>query len=108
MARKIIHQLIDDIDGSELVDAGETVTFGLDGVTYEIDLSDENALALRAAIARYVEAGRRTSQTKPTHVRRRISTRNLDAVRAWAREHGHAISDRGRISAAIQAAYNAR
>ena len=52
MARKIVHQLVDDLDGTVLeVGSGETILFSLDGTAYEIDLTDENAAALRDALA---------------------------------------------------------
>ena len=58
MAREVIEKLIDDLDGSE---ATETVTFGLDGTTYEIDLNKKNAAALRKALEPYVKAARKGS-----------------------------------------------
>ena len=51
MAQKVNIVLVDDIDGSE---ATETVTFGLDGTSYEIDLNDANAARLREAMAEFV------------------------------------------------------
>ena len=60
MARRIVHQLVDDLDGSVLeVGEGETVLFSLDGTAYEIDLTDANAAALREILAPYVDAARR-------------------------------------------------
>ena len=62
MARRIVHQLVDDVDGTVLeVGEGETVLFSLDGVAYEIDVSDENAAALRNAFATYIDAARPVS-----------------------------------------------
>jgi hypothetical protein len=60
MAQKVQTFLIDDLDGSE---AEGTVLFGLDGVHYEIDLSTDNAKALRTALARYTDAGRKVTGT---------------------------------------------
>ena len=57
MAQRVHVVLVDDIDGS---DAGETVTFGLDGSTYEIDLNEKNAAALREALSPYVGHARRS------------------------------------------------
>ncbi len=108
MARQIIQQLVDDVDGSEIpAGTGGTIRFGVDGATYEIDLTDENAAALRTALAPYVTAGRRTSTTKRSAAGRTRSTRDLDAIRAWARENGHQVSDRGRVPVAVLAAYDA-
>ncbi|HEY3480102.1 MAG TPA: Lsr2 family protein, partial [Streptomyces sp.] len=61
MAQKVLVEILDDIDGST---AAQTVQFGLDGVTYEIDLSDENATALRDELARFIGAGRRIGGRK--------------------------------------------
>jgi hypothetical protein len=106
MAQRVSIVLEDDIDGSE---ADETVTFALDGLTYEIDLNAKNAAALRDALAPYVgharrSAGRRTSG-RPAGGRG-SGKRDLADVRAWARSNGHKVSDRGRISAEVQAAYD--
>lgn len=57
MARSISIVLTDDLDGGV---AEETVTFGLDGVDYEIDVSSEHASQLRAALGAYVNAARTT------------------------------------------------
>ena len=61
MARTLVVTLTDDLDGG---DADETVTFGLDGKSYEIDLSEANAEKLRKALAPFVEKG--TATTKPS------------------------------------------
>ncbi|GAA4353190.1 histone-like nucleoid-structuring protein Lsr2 [Microbacterium rhizosphaerae] len=115
MAKKIIQQLVDDLDGSLLEDgAGDTILFSLDGIAYEIDLSDANAAALRDALASYVAAGRRVSRTgsasaTPT---RRSRTRGgavneNAAIREWAGSNGYSISSRGRIPENVVVAYNA-
>jgi hypothetical protein len=110
MAQRVQILLEDDFDGSP---ADETVTFGLDGVTYEIDLSADNAAKLRDVLAPYVGHGRRSGGRKsaPAAARgpsrtRSGATKDLSAVREWARQNGHKVSDRGRISAEIQAAYD--
>lgn len=115
MAQKVQVLLVDDLDGGE---AKETVKFGLDGVNYEIDLSDSNAQGLRDALATYVEKARklgRASTGRATAARSRgTSTSSSDreqnrAMREWARRNGYKnVSDRGRISQEIQDAYNAR
>jgi hypothetical protein len=106
MAQRVNIVLEDDIDGS---DADETVTFALDGVTYEIDLNGKNAAKLRDALAPYVgharrAAGRRSTGRGPAG--RGATKRDLADVRQWARSNGHKVSDRGRISAEVQAAYD--
>lgn len=109
MAQKVQVVLTDDVDGG---DADETVQFALDGISYEIDLSDANAEALREALAPYVDAARRiggrASRRSSTAKSRPASERvDMSNVRAWARENGYQISDRGRVSSEVRAAYEA-
>ncbi len=107
MAQKVTIVLLDDLDGSE---ADETVQFGVDGKHYEIDLNEKNAQKLRDALAPWVGHARRAEGGS---TRRRSSSRaasgasNLKEVREWARANGHQVSDRGRVSAAVQEAYDA-
>lgn len=108
MAQKVNIILVDDIDGSE---ATETVTFGLDGTTYEIDLNDENAAKLRDALATYVGHGRKVG-AGPRRGRRTSSSSSSGGpsakeVREWARANGHEVPDRGRVSAEVREAYDA-
>ena len=106
MAQKVNIVLVDDLDGTE---ATETVTFGLDGTTYEIDLNDANAAALREAMSGYVGHAR-----KVTGGGRRgrkssggSSSSNTKDVREWAKAQGMDVSERGRLSADVQQAYDA-
>lgn len=105
MARKVIYQLVDDIDSTSLAEGeGETVQFALDGTDYEIDLSDSNAKKLRDALADYVSAARTVAKTRKTKSAGSAASRpkrDLAAIRAWARAEGHKISDRGRIPGSI-------
>jgi len=111
MARKIVHQLVDDIDGTVLDPGqGQTVLFSLDGIAYEIDLTDRNADALREALSPYVSAGRAVSGGRGRRSSTRAGSagrRDLAAVRTWARENGRTVSDRGRVPAAVLEAYDA-
>lgn len=112
MARKQITQLIDDLDGQTLEEGGETVLFSLDGRPYEIDLSSEHASELRDALKPYIDAGRSVGASARTVTSRSRSTRRQDgrdlgAVRQWARDNGHTISERGRIPASILDAFDA-
>jgi len=111
MAQRVQVLMTDDLDESE---ATETVQFGLDGVAYEIDLNDENATELRNLLNRYSSAGRRINRRGParkssTAAGGRATGSEVDstAVRAWARENGHEVSDRGRIKSEILQAYKA-
>ena len=112
MARKIVHQLVDDLDGTVLeIGEGETLTFSLDGTAYEIDLTDANAAALRDSLAPCVSAGRRISASQGGSTagrkRRRSGQQDYSAVRAWAKENGYSVSERGRVPASVLEAYNA-
>ncbi|WOF23892.1 Lsr2 family protein [Microbacterium betulae] len=114
MARKIIHQLVDDLDNTTLEPGeGETVLFSLDGKSYEIDLTAKNAAALRATLERYISAGRRVSSSaasggaRTSSARRRSGQTDYGPVRAWAKENGYKVSERGRIPATVLEAYQA-
>ena len=112
MAKQTTVRFVDDLDGSE---ASGTVTFGLDGRSYEIDLSDENATKLRDAVAPFVDAARKAgggggrrgrSAGKEAEAQPARSNREeTAAIRQWAREHGHEVSDRGRIPKSVLEAY---
>jgi Lsr2 len=105
MAQKVQVVLVDDLDGGP---AEETVTFSLDGVSYEIDLTRENAERLRDVLAPYVGHGRRTGAPRKRPGRGRPGTgTDPAAVRAWAKEQGIAVNERGRISAVLQDKYQA-
>jgi len=101
MVQRTLVLLSDDLDGSE---AAETVQLGLDGVSYEIDLSEKNAAKLRKALDAYVGAARRVGG-RPRSGRKTPSSSNgvIDnkAVRAWAESNGIDVSRRGRISADV-------
>ena len=111
MAQRVNVVLVDDIDESE---AAETVSFGLDGVQYEIDLSEANADALREALAPYVGHARRSAgrggrrrSSSAARSSRRSAAGSAAEIRAWARENGWNVPDRGRVSAEVRAAYEA-
>ncbi|MGW5455741.1 histone-like nucleoid-structuring protein Lsr2 [Nocardia sp. NPDC003979] len=112
MVRKVVVTLIDDFDGTSA--AEETVTFGIDGHSYEIDLSETNATKLRNTFEQWVPYARRTGRTKTVSHRNTTTTptartgrrNDLAAIRAWAIANGHAVSTRGRIASEIIAAYD--
>ena len=114
MAQRVNVVLVDDIDGS---DASETVTFGLDGVQYEIDLSASNAAKLRDAVAPFVAAATKigrggvVSTVRGRDVRGRGVTRGdrdqNRAIREWAQAKGIDVSDRGRIKQDVVDRYHA-
>ncbi|GLZ43178.1 Lsr2 family protein [Actinokineospora sp. NBRC 105648] len=112
MAQKTIVQLYDDLDGSTSDDI-RVVEFSLDGVQYEIDLTEANAERLREELADFVAAARRTggrikraagpASAKPAGEGR--SKEQTKAIRDWARQNGHDISERGRIPSAVVDAF---
>ncbi len=104
MARRENIITTDDFDGTE---GATTVRFGLDGTSYDVDLSLANEAELREFLAHYVSAGRRVTATtgrRYTHVDVDVDTR---AVRAWAAGNGIEVSPRGRISSEVIAQYRA-
>ena len=117
MAQKVQVTLVDDLDGGS---ADETLTFGLDGVSYEIDLSKSNAKKFRDSLGSYVGAARRVGGRagggRVGRPRGRVAARGRAAgggqaatsdVRAWAKSKGIKVSERGRISADVVAKYEA-
>lgn len=113
MARRIVHQLVDDLDGEVLeAGSGETVLFSIDGTAYEIDLSQENAAALREALEPWIAAARRVSAGGGRGNRSRrggqdVPKRDLGEIRTWAKGNGHTVSDRGRVPESVLQAYDA-
>jgi hypothetical protein len=120
MAQKVSVVLVDDLDESE---ATETVAFSLDGQGYEIDLNEKNAAELRDAFAKYVGAARKAGRSggsgSGSSGNGRRSARSsrpapagsdrerVQAIREWARANGHTVSERGRLSSTVIAAYDA-
>ncbi|PVZ07852.1 histone-like nucleoid-structuring protein Lsr2 [Actinomycetospora cinnamomea] len=123
MARRTVVTLLDDLDQSP---ADETVEFGLDGVTYEIDLSAQHAATLRDALRDYVEHARRTGGRRRTSTggssggrsatggdrrngtggRASVDREQNQAIREWARKQGMTVSERGRIPREVTDAYH--
>ncbi|WP_149360451.1 histone-like nucleoid-structuring protein Lsr2 [Lolliginicoccus suaedae] len=112
MAQKVTVTLIDDLD--QEAPADETVEFGLDGVTYEIDLSSDNAAKLREQMEKWVAHSRRVAGRKTRRAagagaskgRASLDREQSAAIREWARKNGYKVSARGRISAEVTEAYN--
>jgi hypothetical protein len=107
MAQRVQVILEDDFDGSE---ADETVTFGLEGVEYEIDLSGKNADDLRDALAPWVAHARRVGGRRRRAAAKVAAVSNgagssTSEIRAWAQEAGYEVSSRGRVSSEIREAF---
>jgi hypothetical protein len=108
MAQRVEVQLVDDTDGSE---GAVTVAFGLEGVSYEIDLSEENDTALRVSLAPYIKHARKTStataRQRPSGKARRGRRADTKRAREWliARGYGDGLKDRGRIPVLLHEKY---
>lgn len=103
MAKKTYTTILDDLDGSE---GAETVTFSYEGRSFEVDLSEKNRDKLSKALEPFINAGRSTSSRRASTASRGPK-KDLDAIRSWARDNGHEVSDRGRIAASVVEAYEA-
>ena len=115
MAQKVQVLLVCDLHDGE-VEGSEAITFSLDGQSYEIDVCADHAARLRDSFAPFIGAGRRSSRSSggaPQRRGRGSSGRRRDGggndrvgqIREWARNNGHQVSDRGRLSASLVEAY---
>ncbi len=114
MAQRTVVRLVDDLDDTEIQDGeGQTVKFGLDGTSYEIDLTNKHADELREAVSRYVQAARKVGTARtfasPSSSRgpARRDREQTQAIRDWAKQQGMEVSERGRIPKNVMDAYNA-
>jgi Lsr2 len=103
VATKVLTTLQDDLDGSA---ATETVRFGLDGVDWEIDLSERNANRLRNSLSDFIQHGRKVGGKRS---RNSVSSNHVDtkAVRKWAEANGIQVSSRGRVPIDVVERYKA-
>ncbi|GAB7003938.1 Lsr2 family protein [Nocardioides sp. AN3] len=106
MAQRVHIVLEDDLDGSEGV---ETVSFALDGKSYEIDLNEKNATKLRKALAPFIDAGRKASRASAPARKSTAAPAGTSPqeIRAWAKSNGYDVPDRGRIPASVRQAFEA-
>jgi hypothetical protein len=108
MAKQTTVTVTDDLDGSA---NAKEVTFSLDGESWTIDLSAKNRSALEKALKPYIakatKQGRRRSVSASKKTAARAPRKDLAKVREWAKSNGHPVSDRGRVSATVQEAYDA-
>ena len=105
MAQKVTVALEDDLTGGP---AAETVRFAFGGTEYEIDLSAKNAAAFRKQLGPYVEHARKAGRVQARRGGRTVASRQRSGdIRAWAKQHGLAVSERGRIPASVVEQYQA-
>lgn len=108
MAQRVVTTLISDLSGKELGDEGQTVSFGFEGVEYEMDLSSKEAEQLSNTFSKYISSARRVGgRRRPgTGVSRTVSPPGYNKkVREWANANGHKVSSRGRIPQEVIDAY---
>jgi nucleoid-associated protein Lsr2 len=108
MAQVVTRELIDDIDESP---AERTFTFAIEGKAFEVDLSLTNIAGFHEAVARYVENARSVGRVAMVaksggNGAARVDREQSSAVREWARKNGYEVSDRGRIAATVQTAFD--
>ena len=108
MARQVIERLVDDIDGSE---ATQSVSFGVDGLGYQIDLNDQHAHDLRSKLSPFLEVARRVrddSGRPRAGARGAVADKDRNSsIRQWALDEGVELPSRGRIAGTVQQAYDA-
>ena len=110
MAKTVITQVTDDLDGST---GAETISFAYRGTNYEIDLGRRNASAFDKMMWPYADAARKVTAPRAgrrgssdgRRTSRRSSACELASIREWARAQGYSVSNRGRISANVMEAY---
>ena len=109
VAQKTIVKMYDDLDGSEIDAGGKSVSFSLDGTSYEIDLSSKNVEKMRRDFAVYTDKARKVSNRSGRGSAKAAEPAPLDtrAVRAWAEEQGMEVSARGRLSTDLIEQYRA-
>src|SRR5690348_4293563 len=104
MAQKVTVVLEDDLTGGP---AEQTVRFTFDGTDYEIDLNAKNSAAFGKQLAPYLEHARRAGRAQPRRGgRTSVGRQRSGDIRAWAKEHGLAVSERGRIPASVAEQYH--
>lgn len=92
MAKRTVEYMLSDLSGE---DGASTVNFGLDGASYEVDLTDAEAKEFRDFLTRYADAGRKVAGSRrPTSGTQKKETA---AIRQWASEQGIEVPARGRI-----------
>jgi hypothetical protein len=104
MAQKVTVVLEDDLTGGP---AEQTIRFAFEGTDYEIDLNAKNAAKFSKQLAPYLEHARRAGRAQSRPGRTVANRQRSGEIRAWAKEHGLAVSERGRIPASVVEQYNA-
>lgn len=105
MAKKVVTIYTDDLTGKES-DEVSTHTFSVDGVQYELDLTPESHDQLLEALNPFMQKGRKVGRGRGGRAKQRATpSQDTSAIRAWAKEHGYSVSERGRVPAEVREAY---
>jgi hypothetical protein len=111
MAQKTVVTVVCDLPHDGEIEGNETVSFAFDGSSYEIDVCSAHAKELHDTFAAYAEHARRVTSAGAVGRRRKARTgpgrERSSEIRAWARQRGHKVSERGRIPASIISEYEA-
>lgn len=107
MAQKVQTTYVDDLDGTEIAEGkGGEVHFGFDGANFVIDLTDKNKKELEKVLTPYLNAARPDRGT-PRRVKKAATSGEAAKIRAWAKDNGMDVPERGRVSAEVRQAYKA-
>jgi hypothetical protein len=109
VAKKTIEVITSDLSGEELEPGqGETIRFSIGGADYSIDLTDAEADELRSTFDKV--ASRASSRGTQSTTRKASGSgrtpEELAHIRAWAKENGHTVSERGRIKTEVLEAFD--
>ncbi|MEV5776839.1 Lsr2 family protein [Streptomyces antimycoticus] len=114
MVQKVVTTYVDDLTGEESEEIG-THTVLIDGAGVELDLSSRSYDQLLEALSPYLNAkGARRVRGSITNGsaargKRQPATpsgrQDTAEIRAWARENGYEVNNRGRVPATVREAY---
>lgn len=107
MAKKTIITVVDDVDGADLGEDFVTVKFSIGSKDYEFDTSAENAAKFYDEMEKYTAISRKLARNGKPYHKKNLDAQNTKLVREWASKNGFSVSDRGRIPADVQDAYDA-
>ena len=108
MAQRTVVTVVCDLPHDGEVEGSESVSFAFDGAAYEIDLCGAHSKELREKIGVFADHARRgTTASRRRRGRAGPGRERSSEIREWARQHGHKVSERGRIPGNIIAEYEA-
>lgn len=108
MAQKVKITHVSDLSGEEITDSdAPSLSFGWNGVEYSIDLTAEEAQKFEKALKPYLHAATRVGRAKRGNPRKTgASGPSAAEIRAWAKDNGFDVPDRGRVPSEVRKAYD--